>query len=131
MQIGEIARRAGISAKMIRHYEAIGLIPMPDRRESNYREYGHHDLHRLGFVRRARELGFSIDEIRDLLRLWADTERSSAEVKRLTEAHIAELDAKIGLLQEMRTTLATLADACEGDERPDCPIIEGLARGGH
>jgi MerR family transcriptional regulator, copper efflux regulator len=131
MQIGEAARRSGISAKMIRHYESIGLIPTPDRRDSNYRDYGHHDLHRLGFVRRARELGFSIEEIRDLLRLWADTQRSSAEVKRLTEAHIAELDAKIGLLKEMRGTLARLADACEGDARPDCPIIDGIARGGH
>jgi MerR family copper efflux transcriptional regulator len=131
MQIGEAARRSGISAKMIRHYESIGLIPTPDRRDSNYRDYGHHDLHRLGFVRRARELGFSIEEIRDLLRLWADTQRSSAEVKRLTEAHIAELDAKIDLLKEMRGTLARLADACEGDERPDCPIIDGIAHGGH
>lgn len=131
MQIGEVARRTGISAKMIRHYESIGLIPLPDRRDSNYRDYGHHDLHRLGFVKRARELGFSMDEIRELLRLWGDRQRSSGEVKQLTESHIAALDAKIGLLKEMRSTLAALADACEGDDRPDCPIIAELAGGGH
>ena len=127
MQIGEVAETTGVSAKMIRHYESIGLIPPPGRRDSNYRDYGHHDVHRLGFVRRARDLGFSIDEIRDLLRLWGDKDRSSADVKQLTEAHIAELDAKIRLLREMRHTLATLADACDGDERPDCPIIDELA----
>jgi len=127
MQIGEAAQRTGVSAKMIRHYETIGLIPAPDRRDSNYRDYGHHDIHRLGFVRRARDLGFSIPEIRDLLRLWADRRRSSASVKRLTEAHIAELDAKIALMREMRETLAELADACAGNHRPDCPIIASLA----
>ena len=127
MQIGEASRLTGVSAKMIRHYESIGLIPNADRRDSNYRDYGHHDIHRLGFIRRARDLGFSMEEIRDLLRLWGDTQRSSADVKALTQSHIAELDQKIRLLGEMRHTLATLADACDGDHRPDCPIIEGLA----
>ncbi|WP_417309375.1 Cu(I)-responsive transcriptional regulator [Devosia sp.] len=127
MQIGEASRLTGVSAKMIRHYEAIGLIPSADRRESNYRDYGHHDLHRLGFIRRARDLGFSIDEIRDLLRLWDDTQRTSADVKALTENHIAELDRRIALLGEMRATLAGLSSACDGDNRPDCPIIESLA----
>ncbi|HTJ57302.1 MAG TPA: Cu(I)-responsive transcriptional regulator [Devosiaceae bacterium] len=127
MQIGEAAQQTGISAKMIRHYEQIGLIPAPDRRDSNYRDYGHHDVHRLGFVRRARDLGFSIDEIRDLLRLWDDRQRTSADVKRLTEAHIAELDRKILLLREMRNSLSGLADACDGNDRPDCPIIHSLA----
>ncbi|MGV3491688.1 MAG: Cu(I)-responsive transcriptional regulator [Devosia sp.] len=134
MQIGEASRLTGVSAKMIRHYEAIGLIPSADRRDSNYRDYGHHDVHRLGFIRRARDLGFSIEQIRDLLKLWGDSGRSSADVKALTEGHIAELDGKIRLLGEMRATLATLADACDGDHRPDCPIIEGLAgevRRGH
>ena len=130
MQIGEAARHTGVSAKMIRHYEAIGLIPAADRRDSNYRDYGHHDLHRLGFIRRARDLGFSIEEIRNLLRLWGDTSRASADVKALTESHIAELDRKIALMGEMRQTLATLAEACDGDHRPDCPIIESLAGGG-
>ena len=127
MQIGEASRRTGVSAKMIRHYEAIGLIPGADRRSSNYRDYSSEDVHRLGFVRRARDLGFSIDEIRDLLKLWADTGRSSRDVKALTLAHIAELDAKIALLGEMRATLAHLAQCCDGDNRPDCPIIESLA----
>lgn len=127
MQIGEAARQTGVSAKMIRHYEAIGLIPGADRRESNYRDYGHHDVHRLGFIRRARDLGFSIDQIRDLLKLWGDSHRSSADVKALAQTHISELDEKIRLLGEMRSTLAHLAAACDGDHRPNCPIIEGLA----
>lgn len=127
MQIGQAARLTGVSAKMIRHYESIGLVPAADRRDSNYRDYGHHDLHRLGFIRRARDLGFSIEEIRDLLRLWGDWERASADVKALTQSHIAELDRKIALMGEMRQTLATLADACDGDHRPDCPIIANLA----
>lgn len=127
MQIGRAAKASGVSAKMIRHYESIGLIPAPDRRHSNYRDYAAADIHRLGFVRRARDLGFSIVEIRDLLRLWADTGRSSADVKALARAHIGELDAKITLLMEMRNTLSGLADACDGDHRPDCPIIDSLA----
>jgi Cu(I)-responsive transcriptional regulator len=126
MNIGDAARASGVSAKMIRHYESIGLVPAADRRESNYRDYGHDDVHRLGFVRRARDLGFSIDEIRDLLRLWGDRDRSSADVKALTLRHIGDLDEKIGKLQDMRATLSHLADACEGDDRPHCPIIEGL-----
>jgi Cu(I)-responsive transcriptional regulator len=127
MQIGEASRATGVSAKMIRHYESIGLIPAADRRESNYRDYGPEDVHRLGFIRRARNLGFSIDEIGDLLRLWGDRKRSSRDVKALTLSHIAELDQKIALLGEMRSTLAHLADCCDGNNRPDCPIIESLA----
>ena len=127
MQIGEAARLTGVSAKMIRHYESIGLVPAADRRDSNYRDYGSADLHRLGFIRRARDLGFSIEEIRDLLRLWGDTQRSSRDVKALTLAHIAELESKIAALEEMRATLKHLVHCCEGDHRPDCPIIESLA----
>jgi len=127
MQIGEAARATGVSAKMIRHYEAIGLVPAADRRDSNYRDYSHHDLHRLGFIRRARDLGFSMDEIRDLLRLWGDTERTSSEVKALAQGHMAQLEEKIKLLREMRNTLGGLVEACEGDHRPHCPIIESLA----
>jgi Cu(I)-responsive transcriptional regulator len=126
MQIGAAAQASGVSAKMIRHYESIGLIPAADRRDSNYRDYDRHDVHRLGFIRRARDLGFSMDEIRDLLRLWDDSERSSAEVKSLTLDHVAELEKRIGLLQEMRDTLSHLADACDGDHRPHCPIIKSL-----
>jgi len=127
MQIGEASKATGVSAKMIRHYEAIGLVPQADRRASNYRDYDEADLHRLAFIRRARDLGFSIEEIRDLLRLWADRRRSSRDVKALALAHIAELDGKIRLLQEMRATLSSLAVACDGDHRPHCPIIEKLA----
>lgn len=129
MQIGEAARASGVSTKMIRHYEAIGLIPAADRRDSNYRDYSRHDVHRLAFIRRARDLGFSMDEIRDLLRLWSDQERSSADVKMLTLGHIAELEKRITLLQEMRDTLTHLADACDGDHRPHCPIIRRLETG--
>ncbi|HQZ14119.1 MAG TPA: Cu(I)-responsive transcriptional regulator [Devosia sp.] len=126
MQIGAAAKVTGVSAKMIRHYEAIGLVPSADRRESNYRDYGPSDVHRLGFIRRARDLGFSIEEIRDLLRLWGDRDRSSADVKRLTLAHIADLEQKIAALKDMRDTLSHLAGCCDGDHRPDCPIIKGL-----
>lgn len=126
MQIGAAAKASGVSAKMIRHYESIGLIPSADRRDSNYRDYGAAEVHRLGFIRRARDLGFSIDEIRNLLMLWGDRERSSADVKALTLAHIAELEQKIAALGEMRDTLSHLVDCCDGDHRPDCPIIKGL-----
>jgi MerR family copper efflux transcriptional regulator len=127
MQIGEASRATGVSNKMIRHYEAIGLIPAAGRRDSNYRDYGAEDLHRLGFIRRARDLGFSIEAIRNLLKLWGDRDRSSRDVKVMTLAHIAELDAKIALLAEMRATLGHLAECCDGGDRPDCPIIESLA----
>lgn len=129
MQIGEAAKTTGVPAKMIRHYEAIGLVPQAVRRDSNYREYGHDDLHRLGFIRRARDLGFSIDEIRELLRLWTEARRSSADVKRLAKSHIRDLERKIIQLQEMRTTLEALVEACRGDHRPACPIIESLEGG--
>lgn len=127
MQIGEASKATGVSAKMIRHYESIGLIPAADRRDSNYRDYGAGDVHRLGFIRRARDLGFSIEQIRDLLRLWADTRRSSKDVKAMTLSHIKALDTKIALLAEMRSTLAHLAHCCDGGDRPDCPIIDSLA----
>lgn len=127
MQIGEASKATGVSAKMIRHYEAIGLIPEADRRDSNYRDYGAEDVHRLGFIRRARDLGFSIAEITNLLRLWGDRKRSSRDVKKLTIAHLGELDRKIAALGEMRATLAHLVDCCDGGDRPDCPIIESLA----
>jgi MerR family copper efflux transcriptional regulator len=126
MQIGAAAKATGVSAKMIRHYESIGLIPSADRRDSNYRDYGASDIHRLGFIRRARDLGFSMEQIRDLLKLWGDRERSSADVKRLTLSHIGDLEQKIAALQEMRDTLSHLVDCCDGDHRPDCPIIKGL-----
>jgi Cu(I)-responsive transcriptional regulator len=126
MQIGAAAKASGVSAKMIRHYEAIGLIPAADRRDSNYRDYGAAEVHRLGFIRRARDLGFSIEEIRNLLALWGDRERSSAAVKALTLKHVKELEAKIAALKEMRDTLRHLAHDCDGDHRPGCPIIGSL-----
>jgi Cu(I)-responsive transcriptional regulator len=123
MQIGKASQASGISAKMIRHYESIGLIPSADRRDSNYRDYSDDDVHQLNFVRRARELGFSIDEIRNLLRLWADGKRSSAEVKALALGRIDDLNGRINVLIEMRDTLA---NSCDGNNRPHCPIIESL-----
>lgn len=127
MQIGDASKATGVSAKMIRHYESIGLIPAADRRSSNYRDYAAEDVHRLGFIRRARDLGFSIEEIRELLKLWGDRDRSSRDVKTLTLGHIDELDRKIALLTEMRATLSHLVSCCDGGDRPDCPIIESLA----
>ena len=126
MQIGKASQASGISAKMIRHYESIGLIPSADRRDSNYRDYSNDSVHQLNFVRRARALGFSIEEIRNLLRLWADGKRSSAEVKALALGHIEDLNGRINALMEMRDTLAKLANSCDGNNRPHCPIIESL-----
>jgi MerR family copper efflux transcriptional regulator len=125
--IGTAARRSGITIKMIRYYESIGLIAPADRTEANYRTYDARDINRLEFVKRARGLGFSLDEIRQLLALWDDSSRASAEVKALATSHVAELDARIAALKSMRRTLAHLAERCDGDERPDCPIIDDLA----
>ena len=129
MNIGHAAEVSGVSAKMIRHYEAIGLVPRADRRDSGYRDYGPEDVHRLGFVRRARDLGFSLERIRVLLGLWGDPTRSSAEVKALALTHIKELDGKARHLQEMADVLRGLAADCDGDGRPDCPIIASLEAG--
>lgn len=126
MNIGEAARASGVSAKMIRHYESIGLMPASSRSGAGYRQYHARDTHLLRFVRRARDLGFSLDQIRQLLSLWNDPGRASADVKRLAEAHIAELDARIAALADMREALATLCRDCRGDHRPDCPILQDL-----
>ncbi len=127
MQIGQAAQASGASAKMIRHYESIGLIAPAERRDSNYRLYSTDDVGRLRFIRRARDLGFSIDRIRELLALWIDRRRASAEVKGIALAHIAELEERIAGMRDMVATLHDLADDCAGNDRPDCPIIEGLA----
>ncbi len=127
MNIGEVSDATGVSQRMIRHYEKIGLIPPLGRRNSGYRIYGDHDIHRLRFIAKARDLGFPVAEIRALLGLWQDRNRSSAEVKALALARAAELGRKAAALKAMRKTLLDLADQCQGDHRPDCPIIERLA----
>ena len=127
MRIGQVARASGASAKMIRHYESIGLVAPADRRASNYRDYSDEDVHRLRFIRRARDLGFPIERIRDLLALWSDRGRSSADVKRIALDHVTELEGRIAEMRSMAETLRGLAQACAGNARPDCPIIEGLA----
>lgn len=130
MNIGQAAQASGVSAKMIRHYEDIGLLPPAARSDAGYRQYGPRDLHTLRFVRRARDLGFSLGEIRLLLALWQDRARPSREVKALATAHIASLDEKIAELQAMKATLQTLVQHCHGDDRPDCPILESLETAG-
>lgn len=126
MNIGQASRASGVSAKMIRYYEQTGLIPAADRKSSGYRDYSATDVHMLRFVRRARDLGFSVAEIGDLLGLWRDETRQSAEVKRLAQGHIDALERKIKDLQDMSNTLTTLVNACHGDHRPHCPILQRL-----
>jgi len=125
--IGETAKAAGLSAKMIRHYEKIGLFPEALRTEAGYRQYTDKEVSTLRFIRHSRDLGFSIEQIRELLGLWQNQRRPSRQVKALAQAHLQELDAKLQELQAMKTTLAHLVDHCHGDDRPDCPIVENLA----
>jgi len=127
MNIGQAAMASRVTAKMIRYYESIGLLPAAARTDSGYRVYGEKELHVLRFIRRARKLGFSLERIADLLSLWRDDGRASSDVKRIALAHVAELDERIRELTEMRDTLASLADCCHGDDRPDCPILQTLA----
>lgn len=124
--IKQASAATGVSPKMIRHYESIGLITAPTRTENRYRHYTEAELHALGFIRRARDLGFSIEDIRQLLALWRDRARPSAEVKAIALRHIAELDAKAAALKAMSETLKHLAAHCHGDSRPDCPILAAL-----
>lgn len=126
MNIGEAAQASGVSAKMIRHYEDIGLLPKVARSEAGYRLYGEREVHLLRFVRQARVLGFSMKQIGDLMGLWLDQSRPSRKVKQLANEHIRELDAKIHELQTMKSTLQQLAHDCHGDHRPDCPILDAL-----
>jgi MerR family copper efflux transcriptional regulator len=127
LNIGQAAQASGVSSKMIRHYEDIGLIAKAQRTAAGYRIYRDADVHVLRFIRRSRELGFSMKEIGGLLGLWQNRRRASADVKRLAQRHIDELDAKILELQAMRRTLQELARHCHGDGRPDCPILDDLA----
>jgi MerR family copper efflux transcriptional regulator len=127
MNIGAAAKASGVSAKMIRYYESIDLIPAGRRSDAGYRLYGDNDLHTLRFIKRARLLGFPLEQIRDLLSLWQNKERASADVKHIATGHVAALNQRIAELTDMRDTLQTLASCCHGDQRPDCPILQGLA----
>ncbi len=127
MNIGHAAKVSGVSAKMIRHYESVGLFPNAHRTDAGYRQYTDKDVSTLRFIRQARDLGFSIEQIRELLALWQDRRRPSRQVKALAQAHLSELDAKLQELQAMKATLEHLVHCCSGDDRPDCPIIENLA----
>ena len=126
MKIGEASAASGISERMIRHYEKIGLMPEPIRRDSGYRDYDERDVHTLKFIGRSRDLGFSVDEIGRLLELWHDRSRASADVKALALDRARELKRKEKALHEMRRSLEHLAASCHGDERPECPILGGL-----
>ncbi|GGC74692.1 Cu(I)-responsive transcriptional regulator [Undibacterium terreum] len=128
MNIGEAASASGVTAKMIRHYESIGLIKQSQRSDAGYRTYSDKDLHTLRFVKRSRSMGFSLDQIRDLLSLWQDAGRASADVKTIAQAHVQDLERRIRELTEMRDTLHHLAAECAGDQRPDCPILQDLGR---
>jgi Cu(I)-responsive transcriptional regulator len=130
MKIGEASKRSGVSQRMIRHYEGLELIPKAARRDSGYRDYDDKDVHTLRFIRRARDLGFPIEEIGQLLALWQDRGRASADVKALASARAEELKRKEKEIQAMRRSLEQLARTCHGDDRPDCPILEDLAHEG-
>ncbi|MEZ0393143.1 MAG: Cu(I)-responsive transcriptional regulator [Pseudobdellovibrionaceae bacterium] len=127
MNIGEAARVSGVNAKLIRHYESIGIIPKASRSESGYRTYTETEVHILSFVKRARTLGFSMKEIKKLVSLWRNKNRASGEVKNLALQHINEMEQKIFELQSMVQTLKHLSKNCHGDHRPDCPILNDLA----
>jgi len=129
VKIGAAAEASGVSQRMIRHYEAVGLIPRPARLDSNYRDYGQADLQRLRFIANARDLGFSIGEIGELLQLWSDSGRASAEVKRLAIARADALHVKARKLDAMRAALLDLAGRCSGSARPECPILDQLSAG--
>ena len=129
MNIGQAAKRTGLSAKMIRYYESIGLLKPATRTDSGYRLYGPDDLHSLTFIKRSRDLGFSLEEVAKLLTLWQDRQRASADVKALASEHIADLNRRIDELVSLRDTLSELVAHCQGDDRPDCPILKDLAAG--
>lgn len=127
LNIGQASARSGVSAKMIRHYELLGLLPVVQRTDAGYRQYGEREVHTLRFIHRARTLGFSMAEIAELLKLWQNKRRASADVKRIAMAHVADLEQRIAEMQSMKQTLTHLAHCCQGDSRPDCPILTELA----
>jgi MerR family copper efflux transcriptional regulator len=126
--IGEAAQRANVSAKMVRHYETLGLLPGIGRTDSGYRQYTEKEVHTLRFIKRARDLGFSMSEISELLKLWQNKRRSSESVKRVASVHVANLDQRIAELVAMKRTLQDLVNCCHGDHRPDCPILDQLGQ---
>jgi len=126
--VGEAASLSNVSAKMVRHYESLGLLPAVSRTDSGYRQYTKKEVHTLRFIRRARDLGFGMAEIGELLKLWQNRRRPSASVKRIASEHVAALDAKMAEMAAMRKTLQHLIHCCSGDERPDCPILDELAQ---
>ena len=128
VSIGEAARLSGVSARMVRHYEGLGLLPPVARTDSGYRQYGDADIHTLRFIKRSRDLGFSMEEIAELVGLWHNRRRASASVKRIAQRHLGELEQRIADMQSMRSTLAHLVHCCHGDARPDCPILDDLAK---
>ncbi len=127
LSIGEVAKRTGLPAKTIRYYEDTGLLPAAQRAPNGYRRYDEKTVHRLHFVKRARDLGFSLEDTRNLLALWSNERRASADVRHLAQKHLATIERKLEELEGMRQTLATLIRGCHGDQRPDCPILEDLA----
>ena len=127
VNIGQAALRSGVSPKMIRHYESLGLLPRVARTDSGYRQYGDADMHTLRFIKRARDLGFSVEECRALLALYHESERSNAEVKALAEGRVKEIDRRLADLASIRDALAHLAESCKGDARHDCPILDDLS----
>jgi Cu(I)-responsive transcriptional regulator len=128
VNIGDAARLSGVSAKMVRHYEGLGLLPRVARTDSGYRQYSETDVHTLRFIKRARDLGFSMEEIGELVDLWQNRRRTSASVRRVAQKHSEDLAQRIAAMQEMQDTLHHLIHCCHGDERPDCPILDELAR---
>lgn len=128
VHIGQAATLSGVTAKMIRHYESLGLLPAVNRTESGYRLYSDSDVHTLRFIKRARDLGFSMNAIGELVNLWQRRERSSAQVKQIAESHLKALRQRIDQLQAMERSLVRLTTCCHGDDRPDCPILDDLAR---
>jgi MerR family transcriptional regulator, copper efflux regulator len=127
MNIGQAAAQSGVSAKMVRHYESLGLLPRVARTEAGYRQYGDNEVHTLRFIRRGRDLGFSMAEIGELLKLWQNRRRASADVRRIAQRHVADLERRIAEMDSMKRTLQHLIHGCHGDERPDCPILDELA----
>ncbi|CAH0355596.1 Cu(I)-responsive transcriptional regulator [Aquabacterium sp. CECT 9606] len=127
LNIGQAAAQSGVSAKMVRYYESLGLLPKVARTQAGYRQYGEREVHTLRFIKHSRQLGFGMAEVAELLKLWQNRKRSSADVKRIALAHVADLDRRMREMADMKRTLERLAQCCHGDSRPDCPILDELA----